>query len=91
MVRLWLRDKGLNPGLMHASMSFQERKELQEGFEEMEDDSSRYRLEFRTRFLVGTTGTLGTGLNLAEACKMVIMEKPQAPFLKGSQYVEIVR
>ncbi len=60
--------------LFHAKLTFKQRKQLEDGFEERRDEHGEFVSPLRPQILVGTTGVLGTGLNLPQAFRMVITE-----------------
>lgn len=57
--------------IFHSDLSFKEKKALADGFEERTIENDAYLKEYKPRILTGTTGVLGTGLNLVQ---MLIME-----------------
>jgi SNF2 family DNA or RNA helicase len=70
----WLERKGKNVALFHAKLTFKQRKQLEDGFEERRDEHGELVSPLQPQILVGTTGVLGTGLNLPRAFRMVITE-----------------
>jgi SNF2 family DNA or RNA helicase len=59
---------------MHSRLSFQQRQELIEGFQDTLDMNGEYKQSYRPDILLGTTGIMATGHTCTRAFRLILLE-----------------